>query len=98
MTEKPFRIRAKNATKQAIKLRLFLLKHGKSMNGITYDQCTNISQEMESFRSDRQYAKLLSIQGDLILNCIPSSQPRLVYNMRKLIYEANSILQQDDKI
>jgi len=64
------------------------------MNGITYDQCTNVSEKMDPIRSDRQFAKLLSEQGDLILNFIPSSQPRLIYNMRKLIYESNSILQE----
>ncbi len=87
-----FRIRAKRVIIEAYTRRMFLLRHGKSQNFITHNDCIKVQEDISRLQSDRQLAIYLAGNYDLIVHMIPSCHRDLSATLSNLKSESENII------
>ena len=91
---KPFRVRAKKAIAKAVELRLFLIQTGKSKNGMmTQDHCKKILNDIDILQSDKQLAKYLVDNYQIIELIMPGPHKSSKRELSELNHEASKYLE-----
>lgn len=89
----PFRNRAKKAIFKAAELRLFLIQTGKSKNGVTHDHCRKVLNDIDPLQSDRQLAKYLVNNFQIIEQMMPGPHKSSKRELNELNHEASKYLE-----
>lgn len=90
--KRPFRQRANTAIQKSIRQRLYLLGNRLEKNFITADDCKKVQQDISTMQSDRQFARYLVANYDLIVY-MPSGRNRnLKATLSNLHAEAQNII------
>ncbi len=94
MNPKPFNQRCKHLIRQVCRQRMILITYGKSKVPLTKDQCLKVINEIQILNSDRQMAKYVETNSDLLFYIIPGLNSKAIASLRQLKSEAQSLLQQ----
>lgn len=91
ISNKPFRDRASMAINKAIDLRLFLIQTNRSKNGIKYEHCMKVRGDIETLRSDWQWACYLLDNFEYLLQMQPGPNNKAKIYLQELKEEAIAI-------
>ena len=91
----PFRKRVRSLICQACRQRMLIIRSGRSRAPITRDQCLKILNDISMLNSDRQLAKYITNNQQLIFNTIPGVNMNALNKLQQLLAEAQDLILQN---
>ena len=91
----PFRKRVRSLIYQACRQRMLIIRSGRSRAPITRDQCLKMLNDISVLNSDRQLAKYIISNQQLIFTAIPGVNMNAFSKLKQLLAEAQNHIPQN---
>ncbi len=88
---KPFRSKAKEILNRVVNQRLFLIETGKSKNFVSWQQCMQVTSDIERLKSDKQFATYITDKQDLLLDMVAGNNTTNKIPVQQLIEQAKTL-------